>query len=347
MKEFVLAAPSQIEFRDYTDPPLKPNEVRLRSLVSGIKHGTEMTLYKGKTPFIGRAFDMEYRMFMPRTDGESFFPLNLGSWLVGEVIEVGSDVTRFKVGDRVHGGMAHRPTNVRPEDTLYPLPPGMKPETALFTDPTIFALGAVHDAQIKVGDRVAVFGMGALGLLAIQLARLNGAEAVFAVDMIDSRLELARQFGADAVFNPTHGDPAVEIKNLTGKKGVDVAIDISGSYAALNTAIRSIQMCGRIVSASYYSGTPQLELGAEWHHNRPTFVSSMPVWGNPHRCHPLWDLRRLEETALHLLDSGRLKTEAMIGRRYAYADAAEAYRFIDQHPEAGVKTLLDYEAVME
>ncbi len=344
MKEFVLTAPGQIEFREYSEPKLEANEVRIRAIVSGIKHGTEMTLYRGKTPFATRSFDPVFRMFMPQ-DGHGLYPLNLGSWLVGEIIEVGSAVTRFKVGDKVHGGMAHRPTNVRPEDTLFPLALNMKPETALFTDPAIFALGAIHDAQIKVGDKVAIFGMGVLGLLAVQIARLNGAESVFAVDTIDNRLELARQVGADVALNAKECDPAVEIKNLTGKRGVDVAIDISGAYSALHSAIRCIQMCGLIVSASYYSGTPQIELGAEWHHNRPTFVSSMPVWGNPHRCHPLWDLKRTEETALRLLENGRLITDPLISKRYRYADAVAAYQFVDQHPEETLKTLLYYDGI--
>jgi len=346
MKEFILVSPSQIEFREYSEPPLQANEVRIRAIVSAIKHGTEVAYYRGKTPFLNREFNTQYRMFIPR-EGGSLFPTNLGSWLVGEVTEVGNGVTRLKVGDKVHGGMAHRPTNVRPENTLFRLSDGMKPEMALFTDPALFALGAVHDAQIKLGDKVAVFGMGAIGLLAIQVARLSGAETVFAVDMIDSRLDLAKQFGADAVFNPSRCDPAMEIKNLTDKKGVDVAIDISGAYPALHTAMRCVQMCGLIVSASYYTGTPQLELGAEWHHNRPTFVSSMPVWGNPHRCHPLWDLQRTEETALRLLETGRLQTDPIISKRYHYEQAAEAYQFVDQHPEETLKTLLYYDAVPE
>jgi threonine dehydrogenase-like Zn-dependent dehydrogenase len=345
MKEFVLTAPHRIEFREYVEPSLKPHEVRVRSIVSAIKHGTEMTLYSGATPFLTKAFDLEYRMFLPE-ENHSFFPLNLGSWLVGEVIEVGSAVTRFKVGDRVHGGMPHRPTNVRPEDGLYRLSEGMKPETALFTDPAIFALGAVHDAQIKVGDRVAVFGMGALGLLAVQIARLNGAETIFAVDMIDNRLELAATFGADAVFNPRQCDPALEIRQRTDKKGVDVVIEISGAYAGLQSAIRCVHMDGLIVTASYYKGSGQvLELGAEWHHNRPTIRSSMPVWGNPHRCYPMWDVKRLEQTAVRLLEQGQLITEPMIGRRFLYNEAPQAYQFIEQHPEATLKTLLYYDAI--
>jgi 2-desacetyl-2-hydroxyethyl bacteriochlorophyllide A dehydrogenase len=342
MKEFVVTAPNTIAFRDYQEKPLKSQEVRVRSIVSGIKHGTEMALYRGKTPFLTMPFDRESRLFVNGKRGYSLYPTNLGSWLVGEVVEVGSRVRRFKVGDLVHGGMPHRPTNVILEEKLYPLKAGMKPETALFTDPTIFALQAVHDAQIKVGDRVVVFGMGALGLLAVQIARLNGAELVAGVDIIGRRLELAKQFGADVVINPNERDPALEIKNLTGKKGADAAIEISGAYPALQQAIRSVQAGGLVVSASYYTGSQPLQLGAEWHHNRLTLVSSMPVWGMPHRSYPLWDLKRIQETALRLLETGRLMTDPMISKRFRYEDAAEAYRFIDQHPEDTIKTLLDY-----
>ncbi len=103
-----------------------------------------------------------------------------------------------------------------------------------------------------------------------------------------------------------------------------------------------MQAGGLVVSASYYTGSQPLQLGAEWHHNRLTLVSSMPVWGMPHRSYPLWDLKRIQETALRLLETGRLMTDPMISKRFRYEDAAEAYRFIDQHPEDTIKTLLDY-----
>lgn len=341
MKEFVVVAERTIQFRDYDEPPLGPHEVRVKAIVSGIKHGTEMALYRGKTPFLAEAFDPIYRLFMPK-EGHSLYPCRLGSWMTGEVIEVGAEVTRFRVGDKVHGGMPHRPTNVVSENKLYHLPAGMKPETALFTDPSIFALAAVHDAQIKIGDRVAIFGMGALGLIAVQLARAAGAELVIAVDTIDQRLTLARQFGADATLNARTDDVPLAIKDMTGKKGVDCAIEISGAYPALQAAIRSVQPCGVIVAASYYSGTEPIQLGAEWHHNRPTLISSMPVWGMPHRHHPLWDLARIEQTCIRLLESGRIITDPMIGRRFRYEQAVEAYQLIDQHPEESIKTLFDY-----
>ena len=243
----------------------------------------------------------------------------------------------------MHGGLPHRPTNVTHEDKVFSLPDHMKPETALFTDPALFALQAVHDAQIKVGDRVAIIGLGAIGLLAIQIARLNGAERIFAVDLIDDRLHLAKQCGSDEILNAATCDPALEIKKLTGSKGVDVAIEISGAYAGLQTAIRCVHVAGLVVAASYFTGSKEpLNLGAEWHHNRPTLRSSMAVWGMPHRNYPMWNLDRITETAIRLLENHRLVTDILIGKRFSYGDAVEAYRFIDQNPEKTVKTLFDY-----
>jgi threonine dehydrogenase-like Zn-dependent dehydrogenase len=341
-KEFLVTAPKKIEFRNYDEPPIKPDEVRVKTLVSGIKIGTEMALYSGNTPFLSNQFDPRLRLFRS-AEGKGLYPCNLGSWMVGTVVEIGSQVKKFRVGDRVHGGFAHRPTNVCNEDDLYPLKKGMKPETALFTDPAIFALQAVHDAQIKVGDEVAVFGMGALGLLAVQIACMNGAEQIYAVDMIGKRLELAQLFGADTVLDAGQCDAGLEIKERTDGRGVDVAIEISGAYPALQAAIRSVHPGGLLVTASYFKGYgDQLQLGAEWHHNRLTLISSMPVWDMPHRKYPMWDLKRIESTAIHLLESGRLITDPMIGMRFPYDQAADAYRLIDEHPEAAVKVLLDY-----
>src|SRR5271157_521194 len=142
--EFVVTAPRTIEYRDYSEPPLRAEEVRVRSMVSGIKTGTEMTLYRGSTPFLGNRFDVEYRLFLP-VKGNGLYPCNLGSWMVGEVTEKGSTVKGLQIGDLVHGRMEHRPTNVRPEKELHIVPKGIGIETEVFVDPAIFALQAVHD----------------------------------------------------------------------------------------------------------------------------------------------------------------------------------------------------------
>lgn len=191
---------------------------------------------------------------------------------------------------------------------------------------------------------MAVFGLGAIGLLAVQMARLNGATRIYAVDLIATRRELALRYGADVALDPAQIDVGLEIKRAAKNKGVDAALEITGAYAALQQqAIRCVQVGGLVVAASYYRGNASaLSLGAEWHHNRPTLISSMAVWGCPHRSHPLWDLDRLEDSAINLLAQGLVSTEGMVTHRVAYGDAPRAYELIAAHPEEAIKVVLTY-----
>jgi threonine dehydrogenase-like Zn-dependent dehydrogenase len=346
-RELIVEAPGRIGYREYTEPDLGPNQVLVETRVSGIKHGTEMNAYRGTLPFAGKIWDGELRLFRAPDSAEAqraWYPQPLGSWAAGVVRAVGAAVTRWKPGDWVHGGWPHRESVVRPEDGLYPVPEGVPAEVLVFTDPACFALAAVHDAAIKLGDDVAVFGMGAIGLLAAQMARLNGAARVIVVDPMPDRLSLALDLGADEAVNPAEVDAGLTIKRGTAGRGVDVAIEVSGAYAALQEALRSVQREGRVVAASFYGSRPEaLDLAAEWHHNRITLLSSMPVWGNTHRSHPLWDLERIRRTAMRLLAAGHLQVQLLIGARVPFERAAEAYVMIDRAAAGLVKVLLTYE----
>ncbi len=249
----------------------------------------------------------------------------------------------FAPGDWVHGEWKHRETALKPEAALYPIDPAVDGETMVFTDPARFALAATHDAAIKLGDRVAIFGLGAIGMLAAQMARLSGASFVCVVDPLPNRRDLAMQLGADLALNPMDGDAGLAIKQATDGAGVDVAIELSGAYAALQQAMRAVHKQALVVTASYYGDQAgRVDLSREWHHNRITLRSSMPVWDCDHRCAPMWDLRRLERTAVALLAGQTLRVKPLIGDRVPYAQAAEAYALIDKAPEGHIKVLLIY-----
>ena len=345
--ELVVESPRKVVFVEYEDRDPVANEVLIRTTVSGIKHGTEINVYRGIVPFADRVFDPDLRAFRPFRDGEEpepFFPHKMGSWAAGVVTRVGPEVRRFKVGDRVHGGWKHRQTVIVAEDDVYPVSDGVDDETMVFSDPALFALGGIHDAAIKLGDRVAIFGLGAIGMLALQMARLNGAGQILAVDPIPGRLELARTLGADVTVNPTECEAGLAIKEASGGAGVDVAIDISGNYAALQQALRCVHREGLMVTVSFYGDKKgRVDLSSEWHHNRITLRSSMPVWGCAHRCQPMWDLARLERTAIGLLEEDKLQVKPLIGARIPFERAAEAYAIIDESPGAKVKLLLTYD----
>jgi threonine dehydrogenase-like Zn-dependent dehydrogenase len=175
------------------------------------------------------------------------------------------------------------------------------------------------------------------------MARLSGAAKVYAIDLIEKRCEMAKPVGADVVMSPARRDVALEIKKLSERKGVDVAIECSGDYDALREAIRSVRMAGRVVTTGYYQGgAAPLNLGAEWHHNRLTMVGSMGVWECPHRSYPLWDYQRMKETVLRLLSEKRVRTEGFITHEFPFEKIRDAYELIDKHPEQTIKVVITY-----
>jgi threonine dehydrogenase-like Zn-dependent dehydrogenase len=234
------------------------------------------------------------------------------------------------------------------------LPAGMPAEAGAFVSLAAVALFAVHDARIGLGDEVVVSGLGTIGLLAVQLARASGARTVLGVDPLSARRELARTLGADDVLDP--GDPtdphapeevATRIKRLTGRTGtaagVDVVLETSGAPAALHQAVAAVRVAGTVVSVGFVQGgATALRLGEEWHHNRPQLLSSMGVWGCPHRAHPRWDRGRVAATVLRLLADGVLDTAPLLGPRVAFERAAEAYALVERDPGAAAKILLTY-----
>jgi len=331
--------------------PLEPGEVRLRSVLSGVSHGTEMNLYRGTSPFDDRRFDSELRAFVPGEGSHGSYPRALGYEMVSHVVEVGTGVERVAAGDLVHTGTPHQDWTIvrlsEISDFGYPLavlPAAGDPRPGLFVSLGSVALQAVHDALIKVGDAVAVSGLGAIGLLVVQLAARNGGDPIIALDPLPARRELAASLGATLTLDPTDA-PAVGamVKEANDGRGVDTAIETSGVAAGLHGAIASVTVGGRVVSVGFYQGDAiGLRLGEEWHHNRPTMISSMGVWGCPHRDHPAWNRQRLTDTVVSLLYDGGLQATSLISEIVAFENAVEAYRAIDRNGRDALRVGLAY-----
>jgi 2-desacetyl-2-hydroxyethyl bacteriochlorophyllide A dehydrogenase len=349
-RALVLEGPRTLRLRDEEAPArLGPREVRVRALQSGISHGTELNLYRGTSAFADRAFDRELRAFVSPDAPQQLYPAMLGYELVGTVEEVGQQVGELRPGDRVHVGVPHRDEAVVDLDAAaaatYPpvrIPDDVPIERALFASIGAVALVAVHDARIKLGDHVAVIGLGAIGLLTVQMAKLAGAAHVTAVDPVATRRDLARRLGADDALDP-RDHPGPEIKRRAGR-GVDAAIETSGNTAGLHDAIATAGLGGTVVAVGFYQGgAPELRLGEEWHHNRLDMVSSMGAWGAPHRAYPAWDRSRVMRTVVDLLGAARVQTDPLPVRRFPFEHAVEAYQWLDANPNEAVKVALTYD----
>jgi 2-desacetyl-2-hydroxyethyl bacteriochlorophyllide A dehydrogenase len=327
-RELLLTAPRTLELAGYEEERLDAGEVRAEAITSGVSLGTELALYRGESPFRSKRFDLDLRLFVE--DEAAAYPARLGYEWVGVVREVGTGVEAPDVGARVHVTLPHRETQTfaaagPAAPPWIALPDALSDARAALLQSAAIALQAVHDAQIGTDARVAVFGLGALGLLAVQLARLDGATMVVGVDPIASRRELALAYGADLALDPDECDPGLELKS--GGRAVDVAIELSGRYDALQQAMRSVRVAGLVVAAGFYVGNGSaLRLGEEWLHNRLTMVASMQGWGVPPRG---WDRQRLRHTALELLATGRLRADELLTHTFRFDDAPSAYASLD------------------
>lgn len=364
-RELIATAPRTPVLREYEESELALTQIRIRTEFASPKHGTELVGYRDESaakkayePVLGALVPI------PAERAKKGFPRPLGNMAVGVVTEVGRGVRRFKPGDRVFGHFPIRETLTADEANADLLPEGLSPEAAVCLDPAVMAL-AMRDASIRLGDRVAVFGLGAIGLMAVQLARLAGAAQVIAVDPIPARREVALAVGADVALDPRtdDGDVGLVIRRLTddpdqqpehpapvrlvggyqevstqvGQLGVDVAIEVSGSAKALHQAVRATRFGGTICVLSFYGrDAAGLHLGEEFHVNQLQLISARAE-SLPPRDAPAWTLERSVKLALVWLASGRLRSDGIVTPVVPFEESAEAYREIDEHPDRSIK----------
>ncbi|WP_326559784.1 zinc-dependent alcohol dehydrogenase [Micromonospora sp. NBC_01796] len=313
--------------------------------MSGISHGTEMAWVKGTAAALHRSWNGEHRTYV--TGAGRDYPVAPGYETIARVVEVGDEVTGIRVDDLVMLDRPHAEYHLVNAATapVVPLPAGTDPERAVFGILARVALGGVHDAAIKVGETVVVSGLGTVGLLAAQQARLAGAAHVIGVDRYPLRIAAARSLGVNGLHAASGVDIAAEVRRLVGStEGADAAIEASGSYAGLHEAIRTLRVGGRVATvASYHGDQPGLRLGEEYHRNRITMISSMTVNGCPQRDHPAWTLDRLSTTARRLLADGQIRVDNLITHRIRFRDAAAAYRLIADNAQTTIKVVLTYD----
>ncbi|HHV80270.1 TPA: zinc-binding dehydrogenase [bacterium] len=342
LKELIAIAPGRAILRDYEEKPLAPGQVRIKSEISAEKHGTTLSFYKGLVPQMEKVLDPQLELFLPSKGKTALFPFPLGNITIGTVVEAGSDITQFKVGDRVWGYLPVRETHTVDEKRVNLIPSGLTDEEVLCIDPAVVALMSVREGRFSLGDRVAVFGLGAIGLLTVQMSKLCGATFVIAVEPVEERRKLAEKYGADLTIDPDTGDTGLNVKLATDRKGVDVSIEVSGSYKALHESIRATRYGGTIVPTSFYHGeAEELNLGEEWHLNRQVMVSGARVESEPYRDYPRWDRTRVYNTVIELFLLKKLSVEGFL-HIVDFEDVLEAYQTLEKEPNKWIKLGVRY-----
>jgi threonine dehydrogenase-like Zn-dependent dehydrogenase len=326
------------------ETPLGKADVRVRTLYSGISAGTELTQYRGTSPYLNKRWDAKRRLFVEDPEPESTrFPLTTwGYEEVGEVIEAGPDVD-LPAGSLVYGTWGHRSQSVISAEYARArlLPSSADPLLGIFSHIGPVALNGVLDSAARLRETVAVFGLGVVGQLCVQLLRRAGAR-VIGTDLLAPRRELAARIGLEHVLDPANGPTPEQIKDLTEGRGADVCIEASGSTRALHDAIRACAYNARVVALGMYPGEARgMFLSEEFHHNRITIVCSQISGLAPELQHR-WDRLRLVHTFMDLAASGQVECTGLISHRVAATEAAAMYQLLDERPQEVVLAVLDF-----
>ena len=337
MKAAVFIEPGRIELVDKPIPPVGPNDALVRITTTTIC-GTDVHILKGEYP-VARGLTIGHE---PVGIIEKLGS-NVQGYQEGQRVIAGAICPSFssyasqdgyssqdggcschgykpmggwRFGNSIDGTQAEYVLVPDAQGNLAPVPDGLTDEQVLMC-PDIMSTGfaGAEAANIKIGDVVAVFAQGPIGLCATAGAKLRGASTIIVVDGVEQRLQIARQMGADITLNFNQVDVVEEILRLTGGRGVDAAIEALGLQSTFESALRVLKPGGTLSSLGVYSTDLVIPLAA-FHAGLGDhkIVTSLCPGGKER-------MRRL----INVVASGRVDFGALVTHQYALDEIVAAY----------------------
>lgn len=262
MKALVLDKYNQLNYRDFPDPEINSGEVLIEVKACGIC-GSDVHGMDGST-------------------GRRKPPLVMGHEASGIIIDKGSDVKDWNIGDKVtfdstvyplndwytlkghynlsdsrqvlgvspgeyrrHGAFAEKVAV--PQHILYRIPEGVSFIEAAMVEPVAVAAHAINNSRMNPGSSALVAGTGMVGIFIVSLLKIFGADPVIAFDIDNRKLDMARDFGADFTFNTKDNNTALEVLKLTKNRGVDIAFEAVGISETVELCLNNVRKGGTAV----------------------------------------------------------------------------------------------------
>lgn len=339
MKQAIMTSPGEIEILEVPNPAaLKDNEVLINVKKIGVC-GSDIHVYHGKHPFTP-------------------FPVIQGHEYSGEVVAIGSQVVKTKVGDKVTGrpqivcgtcgpcvsGQYNVCANLRvegfqapgvardyfvlPENRLYVVPAHVSFDEIALVEPAAVAAHAtakIRDIHLK---NIVVTGAGPIGNLIAQFAAIRGAKRVIVTDFNQFRLDLLSSIGLGDVVNLSKESFEEGLKRILGEEAFQVGIEAVGIESALHNLVNNVEKGGEVIIVGVYESDPRINMGFVGEHELKVKGSMM-----------YRDEDYLE--ALDFLSTEKLKLKPLITHRFDFKDYKKAYEFIDANAAQTLKVLID------
>ncbi len=342
MKAAVLHAPYRIDFEGVPEPEPGPREVKIRVAAAGIC-GSELHAYRGTHPW-------------------RHPPCILGHEMTGRVVAAGDEVQRIRVGDRVtvepqhacgvcdqcRAGFPNRCSDkiylgtkvwtgayaeyiVSPESRVYPLPDQVSFVDGVIVEPLSVGVHAVRQSGLEPGGSALVLGAGAIGLACVASAIDAGATTIIATDAVDFNLRVARELGATTTINARHQDVRRLVSEVTGGKGVDVALVAVGVPEVVNQALSAVKLGGRVLLIAIFDQPVKID-------DPYTITSGERVLRGSQTYCPE-DVQK----ALDLIASGRVDARKFITHRLPMSELQRGFDIVDKRLEDCVRVVLEYD----
>jgi 2-desacetyl-2-hydroxyethyl bacteriochlorophyllide A dehydrogenase len=338
-QSLVFKAPYEIDIIEEKLTPPTAGEVLVQTRFSAISHGTEMLIYRGLFP-AGTDADET----IPALRHPLQYPFKYGYAVVGEIIATGNGISRDLIGQAVFCLHPHESCFTADADNVIPVPSDTDPRAALFLANMETAVNLLMDGRPVIGEKVAVFGQGVIGLLTTALLAQFPLAALLTLDSYELRRDASQRAGAHCTLNPSLPEAAAQIRACFAADGsdglADLTYELSGNPDALNQAITATGFDGRIVVGSWYGSQPAaLDLGSRFHRRRLRLISSQVSTLTPDLS-ARWSHERRFEVAWEMIR--RIHPASLITRRIPFAQAREAYELIDKDPGANIQVVLEY-----
>ncbi|KAL2521228.1 GroES-like zinc-binding alcohol dehydrogenase family protein [Forsythia ovata] len=300
MRGLVFWEPNKpLTFEDFNMPRPKANEVLIKTKACGVCH-SDLHVIKGELPFAS--------------------PCVVGHEITGEVIEHGPLTDNKPVYMYSMGGLAE--FCVVPAHGLAVLPDSLPyTESAILGCAVFTAYGAMaHAAEVRPGDAIAVIGIGGVGSSCLQIARAFGASEIIAVDVQDEKLQKAKLSGATHAINALKEDAVTKIKEITGGRGVDVAVEALGRVQTFSQCVQSVRDGGKAVMIGLTLSGAKGEI--DINHLVRRQIKVIGSYGGRAR----QDLPKL----IKLAESGIFNLEVAVSEKRKFEDAGQAYKDLDR-----------------
>jgi len=342
MKALVFYGPGEISLETMPLPRARPGEVVIRVTLTTIC-GTDLHILKGEYPVKPGLVIGHEPVGVIHEIGEGVTGYQVGDRVLvgaitpcgqcnfclgGDWSQCGGAIGGWKFGNTIDGAQAEYLRVPYAQANLAKIPDELTDEqVVLLADIASTGISAAESADLQIGDTVAVFAQGPIGLCATAGAKLKGASLIIAVESDPVRIQMSRRMGADAVFDFNQHDVVEEIKHITGGRGVDVAIEALGTQATFENALRVLRPGGTLSSLGVYSGKLSVPLEPFAAGLGDHIIVTTLCPGGKER------MRRLME----LVRQGRLDLTPLLTHTFPLDRITEAYQLFGERREGVIK----------